>query len=54
MRLSRWAIGAISLAGLVVGGGCAIFSGHGKHLPVPDQIVFLFTGDTGGELKGCG
>jgi len=40
-------------AGLLLLAGCSLL-GRGPSLPVPDQVVFLFTGETGGELKGCG
>jgi len=53
MRRTCW----MSLAGLLVlltaAAGCS-FMGRGAHLPVPKDVIFLFTGDTAGELQGCG
>lgn len=43
----------LTLAGLFAAAGCSLIQ-RGSRLPVPGDVVFVFTGDTEGELKGCG
>jgi hypothetical protein len=46
--------GASAAVAIIAIGGCSFLSSGGGRVPPPDELVFLFTGDTAGELKGCG
>lgn len=44
---------SLVLVGLFAAAGCSLMH-RGSRLPIPGDVVFVFTGDTEGELKGCG
>jgi hypothetical protein len=53
MRASRWAAVLAALVAAGVIGGCSVMAKRG-HAHPPGEIVLMFTGDTAGEVKGCG
>ena len=53
MGAKRWSVALAVLVAAGAIGGCSFMAQRGRA-EMPGELVMLFTGDTAGEIKGCG